>query len=230
MLKGTLYRDLDLAERAAQAAYEASEHRPADRFARNPGLLADRPVRQVKTGPTADTKSKLSKYSGGIFKTDDPAVLSSFARILLVAPDLNYRDLDLALRAAEAANTGSKGQDPSILNTYALALFKNGKGAQALELTRKALALTKDERMTQCLRKSLEFYQHPIRRHRPTSNDAGHRRRRPDHEVTQRRNPPSGMMPQARHHAAVSLITGLTACQPGRIKELRFRVGPGDMA
>ena len=128
MLKGTLYRDLDLAERAAQAAYEAGEHKPADRTRKeiHDYFRTAQSVKRKQT-PDADTKGKLSKYSGGILKTNDPAVLSDFARILLVAPDLNYRDLDLALRAAEAANTGSKGQDPSILNTYALALFKNDK-------------------------------------------------------------------------------------------------------
>jgi len=160
MLKGTLYRDLDLAERAAQAAYEASEYKPADRIRKE---IHDyfRTAQSVerKQVPNADTKRKLSKHSWGILKTNDPAIISDFARTLLVAPDLNYRDLDLARRAAEAANTGSRGQDPSILNTYALAVFKNGKRAQALELTKKALALTKDEQMTQSLRKSLTFYQ-----------------------------------------------------------------------
>jgi hypothetical protein len=161
MLKGTLYRDLDLAERAAQAAYEAGEQMPADRIRK---AIHDyfRTAQSVKRqqAPNADTKTRLSNYAGEILKANDPAVLSDFARILLVTSDLNYRDLDLALRAAEAANTASKGQDPAILGTCALALFKNGKGAKAIELTKKALALTKDERMTQSLRKSLQFYQH----------------------------------------------------------------------
>jgi tetratricopeptide (TPR) repeat protein len=161
MLKGTRYRDLDLAGRAAQAAYEAGEHKPEDRIHKQ---IHDyfRTAQSVKRNqiPDADSKSKLSKYAEGILRSNDPAVLSNFARLLLVAPDLSYRDLDLALRAAEAANTGSKGQDPSILNTYALALFKNDKRAQALELTERALALTQDERMRQYLRKSLELYQH----------------------------------------------------------------------
>ena len=94
-----------------------------------------------------------------ILAAGDPVVLSGFARMLLSAPDLNYRDLGLALRAAEAANTASKGQDPSVLSTYALALFKNDKRAQALELTRKALALAPDEQVAQDLRRSLELYE-----------------------------------------------------------------------
>jgi hypothetical protein len=161
MLKGAPYRDLDLAERAAQTAYEAGEHKPADRIHKqiHDYFRTAQSVKRKQT-PDADTRGKLANYAEGILRTSDPAVLSDFARVLLVAPDLNYRDLDLALRAAEAANTGSKGQDPSILDTCALAMFKNDKRAQALDLTKRALALTQDERMRQYLRKSLELYQH----------------------------------------------------------------------
>jgi hypothetical protein len=104
--------------------------------------------------------NKLSSCSARILRTNAANFISDFARTILVAPDLNDRELDLALRAAEAANAASKGKDPAIINTCVLALFKNGKGTQALELTQKALALTKDERLVQCLRKSLELYRH----------------------------------------------------------------------
>ena len=63
-----------------------------------------------------------------IFKAyaDEPSTLNELSWRILTDEGIKARDLKLALRAAETANRAMHGKDPSILDTYALALFKNG--------------------------------------------------------------------------------------------------------
>jgi thiol-disulfide isomerase/thioredoxin len=54
----------------------------------------------------------------------------------------NMRDSKMALKAALRANEVSKGKEGEILNTLALAYFKNGDPAKAVETQEKAIKLT----------------------------------------------------------------------------------------
>jgi len=72
---------------------------------------------------------------------DYPGLMNALARNILIAQGIVTRDLELALAAAEAAHTASKGEDAGVLDTYALALFENGRKADALKYQKKALEL-----------------------------------------------------------------------------------------
>lgn len=85
--------------------------------------------------------------------------LNSFAwNILTRVPEEN-RDLQAALNAAEKANRLTDGKDPSVLDTYALALFETGKIQEAIDMQEKAVELTSDyPQAQQELKQRLEHY------------------------------------------------------------------------
>lgn len=58
--------------------------------------------------------------------------------------ELEERDLELALRAAQRANELTQGEEPSILDTLAKIRFDMGQIERAIELQEKALELAKD--------------------------------------------------------------------------------------
>ena len=74
---------------------------------------------------------------------NNAGLMNGFAWNILTGKGLVTRDLELALQAAEAAYTASKGENPNVLDTYALALFENGKKAEAVKYQRKAVELAK---------------------------------------------------------------------------------------
>jgi len=86
-------------------------------------------------------------------------LLNGFAWTILTAPRLKVRDLDLALKAAKAAYEASEGRSADIADTYARALFDNGRKDEAVRYQRKAVELCKDEKMRSGLKKTLERYE-----------------------------------------------------------------------
>ncbi len=86
-------------------------------------------------------------------------MLNALAWQILTEVDEAKRDKTLALRAAEKANTLTEGKQAAILDTYALALFQNGKTAEAVATQEKAIELAKgDEAMVADLKKRLEEF------------------------------------------------------------------------
>ena len=70
----------------------------------------------------------------------------------------------IALKAAEKANTQTKGENPMVLDTYALALFQNGKIAEAVAAQEKAIALSAgNEQMQADLKIRLEQYKDALK-------------------------------------------------------------------
>ena len=53
--------------------------------------------------------------------------------------------LELALKASGLASENTKGENPAILDTYALALSLSGDKAKALEVQEKAIKLGEDQ-------------------------------------------------------------------------------------
>ncbi|MFQ5807755.1 MAG: redoxin family protein [Phycisphaerae bacterium] len=69
--------------------------------------------------------------------------MNSFAWRILTDEAIVSRDLKLALTAAEAANK-VRAEDAYILDTYALALFENGRKKEALKIQETAVKLAKE--------------------------------------------------------------------------------------
>jgi hypothetical protein len=67
------------------------------------------------------------------------SLMNGFAWEILTGKGIVARDLKLALTAAAAANEASDGDDPAVLDTFALALFENGHKKEAVAVQTKAL-------------------------------------------------------------------------------------------
>lgn len=80
---------------------------------------------------------------------------------MIVDPEndtLEKRDLKLALRAAERANTGSGGKNPSVLDTLARVHFDSGDAAKAIEIQTRAVEAAKGTKMEKDLQARLDEY------------------------------------------------------------------------
>ncbi|MBL7153089.1 MAG: redoxin domain-containing protein [Phycisphaerae bacterium] len=87
------------------------------------------------------------------------SLLNSLAWEILTEVEEDKRDIKLALDAAERANKLTKGKNGAVLDTYALALFQNGKVEEAIGMQAKALEAAKgNERMEADLQKRLDEY------------------------------------------------------------------------
>lgn len=91
--------------------------------------------------------------------TTNSSLLNMLAWDLMTDPDLSYRAPEVALAAAKSANKESGGEDPAILDTYALAVYNDGKLKKAIKLQRKAIALTTPEAAGP-LQETLDKYLH----------------------------------------------------------------------
>ena len=88
---------------------------------------------------------------------EEPMLLNQLAWFIAAAPELPKRDLPLARRAIEKANTLTGGKDAPILDTYARVLHAQGEHAKAAETVGKALELA-DESMREEMQESLDVY------------------------------------------------------------------------
>ena len=87
----------------------------------------------------------------------DPQILNAIAWNVLTVPAIKTRDLAFALKVAEAAVEASGGKEAAILDTYARALFDNGKKAEAVVQQKKAIEAA-PEAMRSDLKATLEKY------------------------------------------------------------------------
>lgn len=92
---------------------------------------------------------------------ENASFLNMLAWRILTDEGVVARDHPLALRAAEMANRATGGEDASILDTYALALFRNGRKAEAVKHQEKAVELARkggDEELLKELSERLEMF------------------------------------------------------------------------
>ena len=124
-------------------------------------LLAGQYMRQAMNPADVNELAELGKQIFADGK-DNSSLMDQFSWAILTDPRIVHRDLALALKMAEAANTVSKGEDASVLDTYALALFENGQKKKAVEIQTTAIALAKkselDERFIAELNNRLERF------------------------------------------------------------------------
>lgn len=160
LMPETEYRDLDLAARAAEAAYQAGEKTDSDKAHK---LMLDyfRALRAAKTKqpPATQPAPNPQSIAAQILEHAGPRELTGFAWTIMAAPGLEPRDLPLALKAADAARTATSEQDATVLDTYARALFENGQREKALEYSRKAVQVNKDEALAPILKQSFDEYE-----------------------------------------------------------------------
>lgn len=90
---------------------------------------------------------------------DDANIMNSVAWEILTGEEIKGRDLELALRMAKSANEVTKGKNAAILDTYARALWDNGKKTEAIAYQKKAVELCQDPKMAKELKEALKKYE-----------------------------------------------------------------------
>jgi len=89
-----------------------------------------------------------------------PEMLNQLAWVILTQDGFKYRNLPFALEVSKAAYDATGGQDAAIVDTYARALFDNGKVREAVEMQKQAVELSKDSPdLLKDLQDTLERYQ-----------------------------------------------------------------------
>jgi hypothetical protein len=77
--------------------------------------------------------------------TNDWNVMYFFSWRIFADRNVRHRDRPVALTAAQRAMQLKGEKEPGVLDTYARALFENGKYVQAIEIERKAVQLSTNE-------------------------------------------------------------------------------------
>jgi thiol-disulfide isomerase/thioredoxin len=154
VLESVLAGKHDLA--AARTADQ--ERRKKEEKRRSAQKLMDKYFDSVSKHAESDSARRLGRL---VFRAigDDAWMLNGFSWNILTLEDLKYRDLELALEVGKAAYDACQGQDASIVDTYARALFDNGKMAEAIEYQKKAVELEKDADSRAGLEATLKEYQ-----------------------------------------------------------------------
>jgi peroxiredoxin len=107
---------------------------------------------------TASTLAELARKMDYV-PPINAEMLNEMAWTLLTDERLEKRDPALAMRFAQAAYDACKGQEPDVVDTYARALFDNGKINDAIQHQRKAIELCNDRDRMSELEATLKRYQ-----------------------------------------------------------------------
>jgi thiol-disulfide isomerase/thioredoxin len=114
---------------------------------------------QAASGQSDDAKlEELSKKLAAT-PAKNAMMLNDIAWALLTDQKIKKRDLPLALKLARAAYDASEGKEAAIVDTYARAMFDNGKMDEAIQLQKKAVELCKDDTQRAVLEKNLKEFQ-----------------------------------------------------------------------
>lgn len=100
-------------------------------------LTGGKPVEQTR--PVADK----------LIEAASADILNQIAWFMLTELDEASRDYPTALKLAEKANSLTEGKEAVVLDTYALALFKNGKVAEAIDAQTQAVQLADNNKQLQ---------------------------------------------------------------------------------
>ena len=118
----------------------AKEKAEKEAAARELGKLFQEYNGDLLKGATVEQTRPIAEK---IIASNNPMALNALAWQILSMPNIDeaQRDTEIALKAATKANTETNGEDPMILDTYALALFQNDKIAEAIAAQQKAITL-----------------------------------------------------------------------------------------
>ncbi len=136
---------------------QAVTKRLMERMARQEELLGE----YLALVSVSDDARRAAELGEKVLKELDGEanMLNMLSWTILTAEGLKTRDLQLALRAARSANEATGGEDFSILDTYARALWDNGRKAEAIELQKKAVARAPNDAIKAELQRILENYE-----------------------------------------------------------------------
>jgi len=138
---------------SAEAAKKAKKQHKLDAWTQ---------VSMTKIVEGADDAYPLaSKLIPTVF-ADEPMLLNQMSWFILTSDRVPERDVKVAYQAARLACEKTDWEEPSILDTYALAAFENGKVEKAVEMQRKAIKLlpgTQWENSADEFKKALKRYE-----------------------------------------------------------------------
>ncbi|MBN2446947.1 MAG: redoxin family protein [Phycisphaerae bacterium] len=90
--------------------------------------------------------------------TGDASTLNHVAWFLLTSERVEKRDLEFAMRVAQAAYDACDGKNASVVDTYARALFDTGEVDEAIKYQKKAVELADNDELRKELQKTLDRY------------------------------------------------------------------------
>jgi thiol-disulfide isomerase/thioredoxin len=92
-------------------------------------------------------------------QSSNAEMLNEIAWTLLDDEKIKHRNVKLALKLAKAAFDASAGKDANIVDTYARALFDNGKTAEAVQQQKRAVELCEDAERRAEFKETLKRYE-----------------------------------------------------------------------
>jgi thiol-disulfide isomerase/thioredoxin len=123
----------------------------------------------VESGAAIDQTRPIAEQ---FIEAGHAEVLNGMAWQILMQADKPNSDMPIALKAAEKANTLTGGENPMVLDTYALALFENDRIAEAIAAEEKAVAqVGNNERMAADLNRHLDEFKAAL--NAPETPEAG---------------------------------------------------------
>jgi hypothetical protein len=120
----------------------------------------DQPVEEYMDLAKAGDEEKAKQSGAEIYSKIEkhPRLLNMMSSILLTAPDLKFRDIPLALKSAERANSLTKGESFKALDTYARALWESGRKEEAVRHQEQALKLAPAGKAKAEMHRTLDAY------------------------------------------------------------------------
>ena len=128
--------------------FDAKVYAAKKELERKKNDMATAALREYFEALKNDAADEAKTTAGRIIENGSSQLLNAFAWRVLTEVEQDKQDLHTALKAAAKANKMTESKSAAILDTFALALFRNGKVTPAIEIQKKALKLVVgDERM-----------------------------------------------------------------------------------
>jgi thiol-disulfide isomerase/thioredoxin len=128
-------------EKVVAGTFDARAYAAKKELERKKEVKAIAALREYFEVIKTDDPNKATTSVNTIIENGSSTLINAFAWRILTEVEQTKQDLPIALKAATKANTMTEGKNAAILDTFALALFKNGKVEQAIEAQTEALKL-----------------------------------------------------------------------------------------
>jgi thiol-disulfide isomerase/thioredoxin len=146
-------------EKVVADKFDAKAYAANKELERKRNEMASAAFREYFEAIKKDAADKAGMAAGTIIENGSSQLLNAFAWRVLTEVEQDKQDLPIALKAAAKANKMTEGKSSAILDTFALALFRNGKVTRAIEVQKRALKLVAgNERMEKEFRARLDEF------------------------------------------------------------------------